>query len=380
LSIFKTEWWKEIGNENVYALCDAYYNLSKIDIECDTSRGVPSVVPSTNPSTKPSLKPTPSSIVPIPNTPFYFEPTWKTWDKCESTAENNGLTFASIRNQAETDAVVDYLDSNNIAFVWLGGYQTSYEDEPAGNWSWLDETPWSDSTYTNWLSGQPNNIFDLGNEPDNLDNNEHHLYLRFSDGKWLNGNKELEWPCLLRDPTSSSIPTQNPTSSSIPSFAPSKSNNPTTSSNAPSQVPTSSSAPSQIPTSSSAPSFIDCSCGPGKFKFQLELKLDRKPHETSWNLQDKNGNILYNEGPYRQFLDKLKTFNYEYCFPVGCYDFTIHDSNGDGLSSGIIFNTDGHFKGRIYWREEEIFSGVNFGLCAIESFCVEDQCPKGTLL
>ena len=104
--------------------------------------------------------------------------------------------------------------------------------------------------------------------------------------------------------------------------------------------------------------------------------MDWNLHETSWNLQNENGNILYNAGPYRRFLEKFKTFNYEYCLPVGCYDFTIQDSHGDGLSDGGIFNIDGYYKGRLYWREDEIFSGINFGFEAIESFCgKEGVCP-----
>jgi len=140
------------------------------------------------------------TITSIPNSPFYVcEYPLKTWDECRSTAENRGYTFASIQNQQENDAVADYLQSNDIVKVWLGGYQTSYEDEPAGNWAWLDGTQWGDSTYTNWAWDQPNN----------LNNNEHHLYLWVSVEEWFDGNKDNKWPCIFRDPnipTITSIP------------------------------------------------------------------------------------------------------------------------------------------------------------------------------
>ena len=115
--------------------------------------------------------------------------TEKNWDDCRSTAETLGFTFASIRNQVENDAVADYLDSNNIGRVWLGGYQTSFEDEPAGNWAWLDGTSWTDSTYINWASSEPNN----------WNNDQNHLYLW--QGTWWDGNKEWDMSCLFRDPT-----------------------------------------------------------------------------------------------------------------------------------------------------------------------------------
>jgi len=150
----------------------------------------PSLVPSTSPSV--SLIPTPSmdpQIISIPNTPFYFHAVWKTWDECKSHAENYHFVFASIQNQQENAAVFDYLLNNDIWAVWLGGYQTSFEDEPAGNWAWLDGTSWTDSTYTNWGWDQP----------DNMNNNEHYLYLWSGNGLWGDINKEQEFQCLFRD-------------------------------------------------------------------------------------------------------------------------------------------------------------------------------------
>jgi len=111
--------------------------------------------PSTSPSV--SLIPSMDPIRPMPNTPFYIHTGSKTWDECKKAAENNGYTFASIRSQEENAAVFDYLLNNGIWAVWLGGYQTSFEDEPAGNWAWLDGTSWTDSTYTNWHPSQPDN-------------------------------------------------------------------------------------------------------------------------------------------------------------------------------------------------------------------------------
>ena len=131
-----------------------------------------------------------SPIRSIPNTPFYFDPTEKIWAKCKIMAELNGYTFASIRNQEENDYIDDYLMSNNIlSSVWLGGYQTSYGDEPAGNWAWLDGTTWTDSTYTSWSL----------NQPDNSNNDEHYLELN-SLGAWNDNQKDRILPCLFRDP------------------------------------------------------------------------------------------------------------------------------------------------------------------------------------
>ena len=84
------------------------------------------------------------------------------------------------------------MESNKNWAVWLGGHQTSYEVEPAGNWAWLEGTSWTESTYTNWHSSQP----------DNEINNEHHLAL-WLDGSWWDLNKDDKYPCIFRDPTAS---------------------------------------------------------------------------------------------------------------------------------------------------------------------------------
>jgi len=156
----------------------------------------PSILPSLTPSSLPSASPRPSfingnEIIPIPKTPFYIYTTYMAWNGCKIAAENSGYTFASIHKQPENDDIFEYLSNNGIWSVWLGGYQTSSEDEPAGNWAWVDGTPWADSTYTNWAPGEPNN----------WNNDENHLCLRSWDGKWRDCPKELFFQCLFRDPT-----------------------------------------------------------------------------------------------------------------------------------------------------------------------------------
>ena len=126
--------------------------------------------------------------------------------------------------------------------------------------------------------------------------------------------------------------------------------------------------PSLVPTSSSAPTTTpDCSCGVGEFKFELELKTDEYPTETSWQIEDGNGDIIVSESGY---TEQLTIFNYEYCLPVGCYDFVIDDSAGDGLCCGF---GAGYYKANLYgWKE--VFNGGEFGSQAIEHFCGEDVC------
>jgi len=144
-----------------------------------------------------------------------------------------------------------------------------------------------------------------------------------------------------------------------------------------SSPPTISSPPSLIPTSSAAPSTSlpssaptitpDCSCGVGEFKFELELRTDGWPDETSWQIEDGNGEILVSESGYDE---QFTIFNYEYCLLVGCYDFVIDDSYGDGMCCN---EGDGYYRGSTYgWKE--VFNGGDFGSQAIEHFCGEDVC------
>jgi len=150
----------------------------------------------------------------------------------------------------------------------------------------------------------------------------------------------------------------------------------TTSPTSVSLLPSTSPSVSLSPTSSSAPTITpDCSCGVGEFKFELELRTDEYPEETSWQIEDGNGDILASESEYDYYGEQFTTFNYEYCLPVGCHDFVIDDSWGDGICCG--YYGDGYYRGSIYgW--EEVFNGGNFNESAIENFCGEDLCPFAT--
>jgi len=155
----------------------------------------------------------------------------------------------------------------------------------------------------------------------------------------------------------------------VPSTAPSVSSSPSSSS-----PPTTSSPPTLSPTSSSAPTLTpDCSCDVGEFMFHLELGMDEWPWETSWRIEDENKDILVtNETAYNE---QFGIFIHEYCLPVGCHNFVIEDSIGDGICCGV--SGDGYYKGSIYgWKE--VFDGGEFGDQAIEKFCGEDVCPFAT--
>jgi len=105
--------------------------------------------------------------------------------------------------------------------------------------------------------------------------------------------------------------------------------------------------------------------------FHLELKTDDYPWETSWRIKDENGDILFGKGEYKE---ELTIFNYEYCLPVGCYDFVIDDSYGDGISYGDeYYDENGYYKGSVYGHKE-VFDGGIFQFNANERFCGEDVC------
>lgn len=88
----------------------------------------------------------------------------------------------------------------------------------------------------------------------------------------------------------------------------------------------------------------------------LVLRPDNYGSETTWNLKNSSGTILYSGGPYSNFnTDQIDiTFN----LPTeDCYTFTINDQHGDGiccdygngfyrleLPNGMILNQEGNFE------------------------------------
>ncbi|MEM6966801.1 MAG: T9SS type A sorting domain-containing protein [Bacteroidota bacterium] len=62
----------------------------------------------------------------------------------------------------------------------------------------------------------------------------------------------------------------------------------------------------------------------------LTINFDQFPDETSWELEDLNGNVLFAGGPYPG--QSNQTFTETFCLlPYDCYNFTIFDGFGDGI-------------------------------------------------
>ncbi len=92
------------------------------------------------------------------------------WNDAKSAAAS--MTFlgapghlATITSAEENQFILSLFDPSSAAGqAWLGGFQPSGSQEPAGGWQWITGEPW---VYTNWYvaangSTEPNN--DGGNE------------------------------------------------------------------------------------------------------------------------------------------------------------------------------------------------------------------------
>lgn len=95
----------------------------------------------------------------------------------------------------------------------------------------------------------------------------------------------------------------------------------------------------------------------------LELTTDSWPSETTWELQDDEGNILFSGGPY---FEENTLFIHEWCLKKdSCYTFIIFDSYGDGIPLG-----DGNYE--IKDDQGNVIASiiqVNFGFEEVNEFC-----------
>lgn len=65
----------------------------------------------------------------------------------------------------------------------------------------------------------------------------------------------------------------------------------------------------------------------------LTIDFDNWPTETTWQIADSFGTVLYSGGPY---TSGSELFSEDFCLESGsCYDFTIFDSADDGICCGF---------------------------------------------
>ncbi|MCZ4410483.1 zinc-dependent metalloprotease [Cryomorphaceae bacterium 1068] len=96
----------------------------------------------------------------------------------------------------------------------------------------------------------------------------------------------------------------------------------------------------------------------------LTINTDDYPDETTWQITD-GGTIVASGGPY---ASDFTTFTENICVPVGCYDFEILDSFGDGIccSQGAGNYSLADAAGNV------LASGGSFTFSESTSFCLDD--------
>ena len=74
----------------------------------------------------------------------------------------------------------------------------------------------------------------------------------------------------------------------------------------------------------------------------VNINLDQFQSETTWDIKDTNGTILFSGGPYTNAPDYEPQF-IPICIDKGNFEFTIYDSYGDGLNGSLWGGNDGSY-------------------------------------
>lgn len=74
----------------------------------------------------------------------------------------------------------------------------------------------------------------------------------------------------------------------------------------------------------------------------VNINLDQFQSETTWDIKDTMGNVLFSGGPYTNAPDYEPQF-ISICAPLGPLNFTIYDSYGDGLAGSLWQGNDGSY-------------------------------------
>ncbi len=131
----------------------------------------------------------------------------------------------------------------------------------------------------------------------------------------------------------------------------------------------------------------DCSPNPcepycEEATIRVEILTDNYPNETTWVVVEQGtGTIMGSGGPYGS---TGTLYIHEICVTyMGCYDFTIYDSYGDGICCGYGY---GHYE--VYYEDDLVGEGGDFGSqetvssiggCIFEGACcfADGSCTDG---
>lgn len=122
--------------------------------------------------------------------------------------------------------------------------------------------------------------------------------------------------------------------------------------------------------------------GTGGTGITITIDLDCWGNETTWEITDENSNQVAQGGPYTEVTPGgAGTEVATACLANGCYDFTIYDSNNDGIE-GTLYqscNVDGDYS--IVDDNNATLvqmSVANFGASATHNFCIGGGGNPGT--
>ena len=104
----------------------------------------------------------------------------------------------------------------------------------------------------------------------------------------------------------------------------------------------------------------------------VNINLDQFQSETSWEIHDSTGALLYAGGPYSTAPDYQPQFE-TVCLPTGNLTFTIYDSYGDGMAGSLWGGNDGSYY-LMQCGATLVYGNVpNFGTDSTHTF-VSDTC------
>jgi len=105
----------------------------------------------------------------------------------------------------------------------------------------------------------------------------------------------------------------------------------------------------------------------------LNINLDQFQGETTWEIHDSTGTLIYAGGPYSQAPDYQPQFE-PVCLPLGEVSLTMYDSYGDGLAGSLWGGNDGSYY-LIQCGDTLVYGDIpNYGSDTIHMF-ISDTCP-----